>query len=225
MNILAIIPARGGSKGIPRKNVIDVAGKPMIGYAIEAAKKSKYINKVVVSTDDKEIATVSKKFGAEVIDRPNEMAQDTSPVIPALQHALAKVKEKGFTPDVMVLLQPTSPLRKTEDVDNALEIYLKNKPCSVVSVCEVPHGLNIMYAVDNNKIRSVIEKKEEKLRQNVSKVYRLNGAVYVFEPALLAKGKVFEEGTLAYIMPKERSIDVDDPADLTMAEALLKKHR
>ena len=137
--IIAIIPARGGSKGISRKNIKSLAGKPLIAYSIEAALKSKYINSVVVSTEDEEIAKISEKCGAEVIERPEELAKDEKPTIDVIFQVLEILRMKNHTPDIVVLLQPTSPLRDTEDIDNAIELFLNGGCESVVSVCEVEH--------------------------------------------------------------------------------------
>lgn len=131
--ILAIIPARGGSKRIPRKNLRNLLGKPLIAYTIEAAQKSKYINRVVVSTEDKEIVSVSEKFGAEVINRPKELSEDESQTIDAVLHALDFLKKKNYQPNICILLQPTSPLREPSDIDNAMNIFLENKCDLVVS--------------------------------------------------------------------------------------------
>jgi CMP-N-acetylneuraminic acid synthetase len=137
-NVIAIIPARGGSKGIPRKNIRLLAGKPLIAYTIEAAFTSK-MDKVIVSTEDEEIAEISKKYGAEVIERPKGLAKDETPTIDVIFHVLEILKAKNYNPDIVVLLQPTSPLRNAEDIYNAIKLFLDSDCESVVSVCEVEH--------------------------------------------------------------------------------------
>src|SRR3989338_5502179 len=119
MNVLAIIPARGGSKGVPRKNLRIVAGKPLLAHSIEQALQSQKITKVVVTTDDAEIKQVAVKYGAEVIDRPTELANDTAPMLPVLKHAIEEMRGRGFNPGIVVLLQPTNPLREVSFIDRA----------------------------------------------------------------------------------------------------------
>jgi len=134
--ILAIIPARGGSKRLPKKNVRILRGKPLIFYTIDTANKSKYLDRVIVSTDDKKIAEISAKYGAEVIERPKKLARDDSPIIDAIFHVLNKIEA-----DIVVLLQPTSPLRTAKDIDEAINLFIDNKCDSVIS-CSVdgPNG-------------------------------------------------------------------------------------
>ena len=155
MNILAIIPARGGSKGIPRKNIKLLAGKPLIAYSIEAAIKSEFVNRVIVSTDDDEIEQISIKYGAEVIIRPKKLAEDDSPTIDGIIHALNILEKTGYLPDIVVLLQPTSPLRTQDDVDNAIIYYLKNKDKydSLISICEFDHSPYWSLKVDNGNLK------------------------------------------------------------------------
>lgn len=190
--ILAIIPARGGSKRLPGKNIALLAGKPLIAHTIETAQKSQYIDRIVVSTDDKKIADVSQKYGAEIIERPKEFAEDQSPVHQAVEHALSQlVKTHQYIPDFVVLLQPTSPLRTIEDISRALDLFLKN-PCeSVISISESG---------------------------------QTNGAIFISTPALLKKYKSFyQNNTLNYVMPDNRSVDIDDEEDFKLAGSLIQK--
>jgi CMP-N-acetylneuraminic acid synthetase len=135
----AIIPARGGSKDIPKKNIKPLRGKPLITYTIDYAKKSRCINKVVVSTEDEEIAEISRKYGAEVMERPENLAKGESPTIDVIFHVLKILKMKNYNPDIVVLLQPTSPLRSAKDIDNAIKLFLDSDCESVVSVYAVKH--------------------------------------------------------------------------------------
>ena len=227
-NILAIIPARGGSKGIPRKNVRLLCGKPLIAYTIEAALSSKLVNRVVVSTEDKEIAEVSKKYGAEVISRPTELAQDDTPSFPVFQHAIRYLEEvKDYHPEIIVVLQPTSPLRIVDDIDGAIEGFLEAKYDSIVSVCEVEHPPHWMYTLAGNRLKPVIKGGENVTRrQDAPKVYRLNGAVYVSSrDTTMKENRVLGRDTGAYIMPLERSVDIDTELDFKLAELLMRERK
>ena len=222
--ILAVIPARGGSKGIPRKNIRLLAGKPLIAYSIENALKSKYINKVVVSTDDDEITQISKIYGAEVIKRPEELARDESPTINTIFHVLDSLKNENYIPDVIILLQPTSPLRSVEDIDNAIELLLNNDCEAVVGVREDVH-LYWSFKIEGSYLKPIFDKKYLRMRrQDLPKLYLPNGAIFISTPTILRKYNGFYcNKTLPYIMPLERSIDIDNENDFIFAEILIKK--
>ena len=226
MEIVAIIPARGGSKGIPRKNIKQLFGKPLIVWTIEHAKKSRYIGRITVSTEDKEIAEISKKCGAEVIERPEELAKDETPTIDVIFHVLEVIKAENFEPGLVVLLQPTSPLRNAQDIDNAIELFLKNDCESVVSVCEVEHSLYWSFEIENRYLKPIFGGKYLNMRrQDLSKVYTPNGAIYVSTPEILRKYKSFYcSKTIPYIMPPERSVDIDNEIDFMLAELLMRKY-
>ena len=226
MEIVAIIPARGGSKGIPRKNIKQLFGKPLIVWTIEHAKKSRYIGRITVSTEDKEIAEISKKYGAEVIERPEELAKDETPTIDVIFHVLQVVKAENFEPGAVVLLQPTSPLRNAQDIDNAVELFLKNDCESVVSVCEVEHSLYWSFEIENRYLKPIFGGKYLNMRrQDLPKVYTPNGAIYVSTPEILRKYKSFYcSKTIPYIMPPERSVDIDNEIDFMLAELLMRKY-
>jgi CMP-N-acetylneuraminic acid synthetase len=223
--IIAIIPARGGSKGIPRKNIKLLGGKPLIAYSIEAAVKSRYIDRVIVSTEDEEIAEISKKYGAEVIERPLELAQDDTPSLPVFQHVIKYLEEaEKIHPKIIVILQPTSPLRLVEDVDATVEKFLQSNCNSVVSLCEVEHPPHWMYTLsEEDRVMPIIEGAEKVTRrQDAPKVYRLNGAVYVaYRDIIMEENKVLGNDTRAYIMPPGRSIDIDTEIDLKLAELMM----
>ena len=223
---LAIIPARGGSKGIPKKNIRLLAGKPLIAYTIEAALKSKYIDKVVASTEDEEIAEVSRKYGAEVIKRPEELARAESPTIDAIFHALEVLKTENYTPDIVILLQPTSPLRNAKDIDNAVELFLDSDCGSVVSVCEVEHSPYWSFKIEKGHLKTLFEEEYGRMRrQDLPKVYSPNGAIYVSTPEILHNYKDFYcNYIIPYIMPIERSVDIDNEVDFMLAELLVKKY-
>jgi len=221
-SVLAIIPARGGSKGIPRKNIRMLAGKPLIAWTIDEAKKSKYIDRLILSSEDEEIIKVAKDWGCEVpFIRPVELAQDDTPGIEPVLHALDTLKEKY---DYVVLLQPTSPLRSVDDIDSCIESCFSSHAPSCVSVTEVDQHPHLMYEVDKTGALSpfLSQKKAIYRRQDLPLVYILNGAVYIAESAWIQQSRSFlRPDTKAYAMPKERSLDIDDNVDFKIAEIML----
>lgn len=222
-NVLAIIPARGGSKGVPRKNIKKLAGKPLIAWTIEEAKKSKYIDRLILSTEDLEIINVAKKYGCEVpFVRPSELALDETPGIEPILHAIRIIPHYEY----IVLLQPTSPLRDVTDIDIAIEKSFQNDGCSVVSVSEAEESPYWMYEIgDGNKMIPLLNVKSfPNRRQDIPKSYVLNGAVYVSSSKKLKSEKGFlEKNTLAYVMPKERSLDIDTEFDFKLCELMVSK--
>jgi len=233
-NILGIIPARGGSKGILRKNIKKLLGKPLISYTIDSAKRSKFLTSIIVSTDDKEISAIAQECGAEVpFLRPKELAEDKSPMVLVVQHAVGYMEEKdGVVYDYIVLLQPTSPLKKAEDIDATVSKLIDTGADNVYSVTELTentyHPLRIK-KIDGDKVQPFWENETEGVqRQNLPKVYRRNGAIFAFTRDLIMnKGSIFgleESDTRGYIMPKDRSVDVDSELDLFTAEYILKNN-
>ena len=227
--ILAIIPARGGSKGIPRKNIRLLAGKPLIAYSIETALKSKYIDRVVVSTEDEEIAEISREWSAEVIKRPKELARDDTPTTDVIIHVLDSLrKEEKYIPDVVALLQPTSPLRTNKDIDDSIEFFLNCQNClSLISVTEFDHSPFWAMKVENNFLKPIFSEKYFRMRrQELPKAYRPNGAIFIAPPKVLYKYRTFyTPKTLAYVMPPEKSIDIDTEFDFLLAEFLINKSK
>jgi CMP-N,N'-diacetyllegionaminic acid synthase len=226
--IIAIIPARGGSKSIPRKNIKPLGGKPLIIYTIETALKCKLFDRVIVSTDDKEIATISEKHGARLpFMRPRELALDTTPMLPVLQHAVSYLeKNEKLHIDIVVLLQPTSPFRDVSDIENCIEKLKNERADSVVTLCEAEQNpyFVIIKLQDGNVVPLLKTEKPVTSRQDAAKVYRLNGAVYVVRRnVLMNENKIFTDNTKAVIMPQEKSIDIDSPLDFEFAEFLIKK--
>jgi len=227
MNVLGLITARGGSKGIPGKNIKLLAGKPLIAWTIEAAKASSRLSRVLVSTDDPEIARIALEWGAEApFLRPAELAQDDSPHILALEHALHWVEaDEGALPDYLVTLQPTSPLRTSADIDNAIELAERSSAAAVASVSPMnPHPYLAKLIQADGTLADFIPVDTPYLRrQDFPPAYALNGAIYINRcSSLLQEHTLFPHGTLAYIMPIERSIDIDSEWDLQLAEKLLK---
>jgi N-acylneuraminate cytidylyltransferase len=222
--VLAIVPARGGSKGVPRKNLREIAGKPLIAWTIEEAKKSPYIDRVILSSEDDEIIHVAKAWGCEVpFKRPIELAQDDTPGIAPVLHAL-KVLPKY---DYVILLQPTSPLRKVDDMDACLEKCLAFNANACVSVVEVTENPYWMYTISPDGIMHQLIKTNNSFsrRQDLPNVYKLNGAVYVADSEWLEKNKSFlSDETIAYIMMLERSVDIDSEYDILNLEIMLSNY-
>jgi len=225
--ILAIIPARGGSKRVPKKNIRLLTGKPLIVYTIETALKSRYLNRIVVSTEDEKIARISKKYGAEVIKRPKIFATDKAKTVEAVFHVLKVLKRKKYRPNLIVLLQPTSPLRKSDDIDKAIDIFLQNKCESVVSVCEMEPSPYWFFGIKEKYLKPILGRKNLlKRSQDLPKIYVINGALYISTPKIIRKYKSFYSSKiLPYIMPKERSVDIDDEIEFKLAEIIIKNER
>ncbi len=227
MRFLAIIPARGGSKGVPKKNIRPLCGKPLIYYTIESAFGSKYLTDVVVSTDDDEIRVVAESYGCRTIMRPKELAEDFSPVIEAVKYTLNFIEEReriGF--DYLVLLQPTSPLRTAEDIDNSIRKMLELGADSVVSVVEVgdKHPAR-MKKIVNERIVDIYDRELDFApRQLLPKVYIRNGAIYGAKVDVIYKFNSFRgQDCVAYVMPEERSINIDTEIDFILAELIMKR--
>lgn len=224
--ILALIPARGGSKGIQKKNIKLLFGKPLIAWTIDQAKKSEYLNKIIVTTEDEEIGEISRSWGADIIKRPKELAKDESPTIDAIFHALEVLKSENYNPDIIILLQPTSPLRTTKDIDNAMELFLNTNCESVVSVCELKHSPYWCFEIEKGYLKSLFgDEYLRRRRQDLENVYMPNGAMYISTPENLRKYKGFYcLRTIPYIMPPERGIDIDNEVDFMLAELLTKRY-
>jgi CMP-N,N'-diacetyllegionaminic acid synthase len=221
---IALIPARGGSKSIPGKNLALVLGKPLIHYTIQAARESRLSPEIRVSTDSAEIAGTCRALEAEVIMRPAELAGDETPMAPVIRHALEAL---GTRFEFLLLLQPTSPLRRAEDIDAAFDLLESKGGDAVISVTEAENKV-LKYFVQDGKghLRGVRDDKSPFLRrQDLPPVFRPNGAIYLYRTQALAGGDVMLPArTLPYVMPEERSIDIDSREDLeTVARILSRK--
>lgn len=224
--VLAIIPARGGSKGIPKKNIIDLLGKPLLYYSIKSAKESKYIDKVILSTDDIEIAEVGKSLGAEVpFLRPEEISGDKAKSIDAFIHAIKEMEKIEGKYDYILLLQNTSPLRQGWHIDEALEKMIESNERSLVSVSEVIEHPCIMRTLDENgKTSNLMDMNGDTRRQDFPPIYIVNGAIYIQKnDEHLNLDTNLNGGKLAYVMPREYSVDIDEYLDLDIATHYLKK--
>lgn len=220
--VLGIIPARGKSKGVPRKNMKRLGGKPLIAWTIEESKKSRYLDRFILSSEDEEIMLFARYLGCDVpFVRPVELAQDDTPGIEPVLHALETLPERY---DYVVLLQPTSPLRTKEDIDRCIELCVKQNASSCVSVTESDKSPYWMYVLNEiGKITPLLEtEKRYNRRQDLPKVYTVNGAVYIAEVGWLLSNRSFMSNeTHGYIMPRERSVDIDTELDFKFAEFLL----
>ncbi|MFI4912721.1 MAG: cytidylyltransferase domain-containing protein [Sedimentisphaeraceae bacterium JB056] len=221
MNILAIIPARGGSKGIPRKNIKLLCGMPLIGYTIEAAINSEYVTRVVVSTDDAEIKACSIDMGAEVIDRPSDISGDKASSEQALLHVIDVLeKGEGYKPDIIVFLQCTSPFTRACDIDGAVRTYIYKNADSLFTAFEF-HGM-LWHDIKGNMDGINHDKSKRLMRQDMDTQYLENGAIYVMNATgfRVAKHRFFGK-TSAYLMDASRSVEIDDPSDWVKVEFLM----
>ena len=226
MNTLAVIPARGGSKGLPGKNILTLAGKPLIAYTIEAAQAARSVDRIVVSTDDAEIAEIARTYGAEVpFIRPDHLSNDTAIATEVCLHALEFLKqEEDYEPELAMFLQPTSPLRSSEDIDGAVELLRETGASAVVSLKEVVEHPQWMRRLDAEQRVSPLfpELEVPHVRQGLEKAYILNGAVYVAVAGVLLENRSFHGlDTRGYVMPRERSIDIDTAIDFAIVDHLI----
>lgn len=224
---LAIIPARAGSKGIPNKNIIAICGKPLIVYTIEAGKKSKYIDEIVVSTDSEIIKAIAEKYGAKVpFLRPNELSNDRAKSIDVVIHAMEYYKSDNITFDYIILLQPTSPLRTFKNVDEAIEKLIEGNGTSLVSVCKTEQNPIFMRSIQNGKLKEVMRFEGTSFRrQDLPDFYIFNGALYINSYDMLIHQKKFVDAdTMPYIMDKESSADIDTLLDVRLVEVIMKEN-
>ena len=225
--MIAIIPARGGSKGLPGKNIRHLNGKHLIAYAVEAALKAKHIDRVIISTDDEEIARVAVLYGAELpFMRPAELASDTAMAVDNYIYTVGRLEEEsGKTIDAFVVLQPTSPLRIAEDIDGAVELFEQKKADSVISYTQEAHPISWhKYLDDEGRFIDILDA-NIKNRQDNRISYYPNGAVYGFSTSMIRNRKYYTEKSYAYIMPRTRSVDIDFIEDFEYAEFLLKRSK
>jgi CMP-N,N'-diacetyllegionaminic acid synthase len=226
MEVLALITARGGSAGLPKKNVLSLAGKPVIAWTISAALQSPSISQVVVSTDDDQIAQVSREWGAEVpFIRPTELAQDDSPHMSVVDHAIRWLEvNQNVKPEYVMLLQPTSPLRTIEDIEAATQLAQEKEADSVVSVSLTHHHPYLIKQIsEDGTMSNFMSATQSDLRRQVlPPAYFLNGAIYLARREVLLNEQTFHPvGTFPYVMPPERSLQIDDPWDFHLIDLIL----
>lgn len=223
--MIAIITARGGSKGLPGKNIKELNGKPLIAYTIEAALNSKYVTKVIVNTDDAEIAAVSEQYGAEIpFLRPIELASDKATSLDVLKHTVGWYRQHDISIEEFVLLQPTSPLRNHSHIDEAIELYKSKNADAIISFCQESHPVYWHKFIDDNGKISEVFNTVSMPRQSYRPTFLPNGAIYILKSILLEKGKFYTEKTYGYIMERKFSIDIDTLEDFEYAEFLLNKN-
>jgi CMP-N,N'-diacetyllegionaminic acid synthase len=229
ISVLGVIPARGGSKGIPQKNLRVVAGRPLLAYTADAALASTRLTRAIVSTDDPEIADAARGLGLEVpFMRPAELAGDATLMLPVLQHAVRAMAADGFAADAVVLLQPTSPLRRAGHVDRAIELLASSGADSVVTVVEVPHQFNpvSVMRLEGERLVPFHDGPPVLRRQDKPRVFARNGpAVLAVRTAVLERGSLYGDDVRPLLMTAEESLDIDAEADLELLEWHLARHR
>jgi CMP-N,N'-diacetyllegionaminic acid synthase len=227
MNILGVIPARGGSKSVPRKNILPLFGRPMIAYTIVAAQRSERLTHFIVSSEDEEIIAVARRYGAPVpFVRPSELATDEAPTLPVVQHTVRFMEvDHGIRYDYVVLLQPTTPMRRATDIDAAVDKLIATGADSVISVCDVGayHPARMRRILDDQLVPLPIKEPKEMLRrQDLPPVYIRNGAIYaVRRDVVMLENSMSGQVSRPYIMPPEQSVNIDSPLDVRLAELLM----
>jgi CMP-N,N'-diacetyllegionaminic acid synthase len=229
-SVLAIIPARGGSKGIIRKNLRELLGKPLLQYPIDTARQSQYIDRIVVSTDDPEIGALAEQLGVEVVWRPAEMATDTALVIDAIRYTISYLQARGYAPAVVTLLEATSPIRRVDDLDRAIAAVLTDGADTAATFHETEVSPNRLWKVDEaaGTAGPYLEGAQPFLpRQQQPKAYQLNGQIYAFSTAILAANptaiSIIQGRVAPIVTPRAMAIDIDEEFDLLIAEQVLRR--
>ena len=225
LTITAVIPARGGSKGVLRKNVSLVGGKPLIAWSIEVAKRCKMVDRVVINTDDEEIAQVARAYGAEVpFMRPSELAQDDTPVFEALNYGLDFFDSEGYSSTHTLQLNPTSPLRTVQHLDKAIDLLVKHQSDSVVTVTEAhTHPYWCKKINQKGELSDFLPEGPDKykIRQQLPTVYALNGSIFLISNDLVRKNTYYTENTVPLVMTADHSLDIDTPWEMYLANLVL----
>lgn len=223
--ILSLIPARGGSKGIPHKNIVPLNNKPLIAWTIEASLNSSFIDDTVITTDDEEIAEVSRKFGGQVpFMRPEYLAGDKARTIDAVVHAVHALSERGRDYDVLVLLQPTSPLRTSQDIDGAIHSFFEHGRAGLASVSPVTDNPILIRTLEpDGTMRHLIDSGSTCRRQDMKAYYRVNGSIYINMISEIDDDLSMNDNPVGFVMSKEHSIDIDELEDIVLAEYYSKK--
>jgi CMP-N,N'-diacetyllegionaminic acid synthase len=229
MQVLGVIPARGGSKGIPQKNLRLIAGRPLLAYTADAVRDCRRLSRTIVSTDDPAIAEAARTFGLEVpFMRPPDLASDTALMAPVLQHAVVEMASRGFVVDAVVLLQPTSPLRRARHIDAAVDLLESSGADSVVSVVEVPHQFNpvSVMRLDGDRLAPFLDGPPILRRQDKPRLFARNGpAVLAVRAAVLHTGSLYGDDCRPLVMTPEESMDIDSLLDIDVVECLLARPR
>lgn len=228
MKVLGIIPARGGSKGVHRKNIRPLCGKPLLAYTAEAALAAKSLTKTILSTEDEEIADIGRSLGIDVpFMRPVELAEDATATFPVILHAVTKLESLGEFYDAVCLLQPTNPLRRAEDIDNCIELLETTRADSVVSILPVPATYNPKWVYwrspDGEMTLSSSDSEPVKRRQDLPSAFHREGSVYVTKRSVLSEyGNLYGRDVRGYEMSEANSINIDTQDDWDRAEAMIK---
>lgn len=223
--VLGIIPARGGSKGIPHKNIVDLCGKPLIEYTFIAAKNARKLTRFIVSTEDRDIKDYAQKRNVEVLDRPGELAQDMTSTADVIEYTLNRLEQtEKYIPDYVMILQPTSPLREAEDIDTCIDLIEEKKADSVISVIELPHNYlpEKLMLMEKEKLHFLyIDGEHYTTRQNQRTLYARNGAaIYLFKTKVFQETKsYYGNKCIPYVMSQENSFDIDTKGDLEIVRA------
>ena len=224
--MIAIIPARGGSKGLPGKNIKLLNGKPLIAYTIEAALNSEKISRVIVSTDDKDIADVALQYGAEIpFMRPGFLASDNAKSIDVYNYTIERLEsEEKIKINEIIVLQPTSPLRNSSHINEALEIYLKRNADSVISYCKEDHPIFWhKFINDEGKFEEIFHENYQRNRQEIRPTYFPNGSLYILKKHILLEGLFYTKNSYVYLMDRKMSVDIDTEEDFLFCEYLLNR--
>ncbi|MBQ5852168.1 MAG: acylneuraminate cytidylyltransferase family protein, partial [Lachnospiraceae bacterium] len=223
-SVIAVITARKGSKGIPGKNIVDICGKPMICYTVEAAVNCSYVDEVMVTTDCEEIAEICKESGASVpFLRREELSTDEATSVDVVVDAVEFYrKELGKSYDVVMLLQPTSPLRDDKDIEKALEVFMEHGMKSLASVNEVLDHPILIREMQEGEIKRIINTKSDVRRQDMPTFYRVNGAIYINRSEQITAELSFNDNEVGYVMDRSHSVDVDSYIDLELVRVLVK---
>ena len=227
--VLGLIPARSGSKGIPDKNVRVLGGKPLLVHAVDAARSSKVVDRIVVTTESERIAALARAYGAEVpFLRPASLARDETPMLPVIVDAVDRLEAAGWSPEIVVLLQPTAPLRRPEHIRMGLDLLLGTRADSVVTVVPVPSHYAphfVMRVTDGRLAPFLAEGERFTRRQDVPVAYSRDGTLYAFWRRNLREGTIYGGDCRPLILSSEESVNLDDPSDWQRAEALLARVR
>lgn len=223
--VLAIIPARGGSKGIKKKNIKEIQGKPLIAYTIDAARQSEYIDKIVVSTEDEEIARIAENYHASVpFLRPKELATDEAKTIDCIMYTINRLASSNETYDILLLLQPTSPLRTSEDIDQALSQWMESGLKSMLSLSLVEDSpILIRSRKKNGELLKILHMSSDVRRQDMPEYYHVNGAVYGNYVGQLDEHTSFNDNEYGYVMERSHSVDIDEEIDIQILNYYLTK--
>jgi len=222
MNVLSIIPARGGSKGLKKKNILDLCGKPLIAWTIEASLKSQYITQTIVSSDDDNIIKIVHQYNADTIKRPFNLSLDNTATEDVIKHTLESFSKESF--DYIILLQPTSPLRTYIDIDKAFQLFLSTQATALISVCEIDNKILKAFKKDSSNYLKPISNKTYPFmrRQELPSTYLSNGAIYIIKTSQFIKDySLFTNETIPYIMNQSNSIDIDTQEDLEEAKNII----